>query len=61
MGIIEEVALVAHLGMQLSPVSLKLIAAVVAKLPVTMAAAFSIVECTPPGERRDLASIALML
>lgn len=57
-GIAGEAALVAHLGIQLSPVSLKLVSAVVSRLPITMAAAFSIVDRASIGEYRDLVSIA---
>ena len=45
LGIVGEIALVEHLGMRLAPVTFALIAAVVSRLPISAAEAFSYQEC----------------
>ena len=56
-GILGERALSAHLGVPLCPVTLRLIAAVVTRLPITSAAACSVVEV--PCSELPVAEVAV--
>lgn len=51
-GIVGEEAVIAHLGMALSPVTMHLIAAVTARLPYCADVAFSMQETSLSGSLR---------